>query len=137
MNKYMNNDCFKFLCVPACIFIIYYFNPANLFVIGNELSFIAVILTCFTIEYFISKAKNGQSIYMRPIPAMKAMEEAVGRATEMGKPVLYVPGISGLDQIDTLAGLTFLGHVSNVTERYTKEQKKFLLVNLDLLGGPV
>ena len=57
-------------------------------------------------EYFIEKAKNGDEIYMRPIAAIKAMEEAVGRSTEMGKPVLYVPGISSLDQIDTISGLT-------------------------------
>ena len=57
---------------------------------------------------FIERAKNGEEIYLRPIAGLKAMEDAVGRATEMGKPVLYVPGISGLDQIDTLAGLTFL-----------------------------
>ena len=45
---------------------------------------------------------------MRPIPAMKAMEEAVGRATEMGSSVLYVPGISGLDEIDTISGVIIL-----------------------------
>ena len=50
-----------------------------------------MILLCFVVEYFIEKAKKGDDIYMRPIAAIKAMEEAVGRATEMGKPVLYVP----------------------------------------------
>tara|TARA_B100001173_G_scaffold9816_1_gene8553 strand:- start:2319 stop:3056 length:738 start_codon:yes stop_codon:yes gene_type:complete len=70
------------------------------------------------VEYFIEKAKNGEEIYMRPIAAIKAMEEAVGRATEMGKPVLYVPGISSLDQIDTISGLTILGHVAGMTAEY-------------------
>ena len=55
---------------------------------------------------------------MRPIAAIKAMEEAVGRATEMGTPVLYVPGISSLDQIDTISGLTILGHVAGMTAEY-------------------
>ena len=84
---YINNDYFKFLFIPIIILTIYFLNPLNIFVNGNELTFVSVIVSCFTIEYFIQKAKNGQSIYMRPIPAMKAMEEAVGRATEMGKPV--------------------------------------------------
>ena len=44
------------------------------------------------------KAKAGEEIYLRPISGMNAMEEAVGRATEMGTSVLFVPGISGLDQ---------------------------------------
>ncbi len=48
--------------------------------------------------------------------------------------------VSSLDQLDEdMAGqsLTMLGHVSSITERYTREQKKFLVVSLDLLGGPV
>ena len=115
---YINNDYFKFLFIPVIILTIYFLNPLNIFVNGNELTFVSVIVSCFTIEYFIQKAKNGQSIYMRPIPAMKAMEEAVGRATEMGKPVLYVPGISGLDEIDTIAGVIILGHIAGMTAEY-------------------
>ena len=115
---YINNDYFKFLFVPIIILTIYFLNPLNIFVNENELTFVSVIVSCFTIEYFIQKAKNGQSIYMRPIPAMKAMEEAVGRATEMGKPVLYVPGISGLDEIDTIAGVIILGHIAGMTAEY-------------------
>jgi len=118
MIKHINNDLCKFLCIPTFVFIIYFLNPINIFVVGNELSFVAVTISCFTIEYFIRKAKNGESIYMRPIPAMKAMEEAVGRATEMGKPVLYVPGISGLDEIDTIAGVIILGHIAGMTAEY-------------------
>jgi DNA polymerase-3 subunit alpha len=48
--------------------------------------------------------------------------------------------INSLDQLDDeLQGqsLFLLGHVSSMTERYTREQKKFLIVALDLLGGPV
>jgi DNA polymerase-3 subunit alpha len=33
--------------------------------------------------------------------------------------------------------LSLLGHVSAVTERHTKEQKRFLVITLDLLAGPV
>ena len=118
LKKYFNNEYFYFLGLPIIILIIYFLNPSNVFVDGNQLSFVTILISCFVIEYFIQKAKNGENIYMRPIPAMKAMEEAVGRATEMGKPVLYVPGISGLDEIDTLSGLIILGHVSGMTAEY-------------------
>ncbi len=80
-----------------------------------------ILVSCFMIEYFIQKAKNGENIYMRPIPAMKAMEEAVGRATEMGSSVLYVPGISGLDEIDTISGVIILGHVAGMTAEYESD----------------
>ena len=105
IKKYINTSNIGFFIFPIIIFGLYFSNPFSIFVKGNELSFVFVIISCFTIEYFIKKAKDGQKIYMRPIPAMKAMEEAVGRSTEMGTSVLYVPGISGLDQIDTISGI--------------------------------
>jgi DNA polymerase-3 subunit alpha len=49
-------------------------------------------------------------------------------------------GINSIDQLDEdMQGLsyTLVGHVASVTERYTREQKKFLVVNFDLLGGQV
>jgi DNA polymerase III subunit alpha len=48
--------------------------------------------------------------------------------------------ISSLDELDEeLQGqtLALVGHVSALNERYTREQKKFFIVTLDLLGGPV
>ena len=49
---------------------------------------------------------------------MQALEEAVGRATEMGKSVLFVPGIMDLDQVETVTGLNLLGHVAEYTAKY-------------------
>ena len=106
----------QYIIGPILLLAIYFTLP--IFLIGNELSFVCVVLFCFTFEYFIQKAKSGENIYMRPIAAIQAMEEAVGRATEMGTPVLYVPGISNLDEIDTIAGLTILGHVAGMTASY-------------------
>ena len=109
---------YPFLFFGLFVLVIYFFNPFKIFVIGNELTFVSIVLSCLIIELFIQKAKNGENIYMRPIPAMKAMEEAVGRATEMGNSVLYVPGISGLDEIDTISGVVILGHVAGMTAEY-------------------
>ncbi|MDE2844085.1 MAG: DNA polymerase III subunit alpha, partial [Chloroflexota bacterium] len=49
-------------------------------------------------------------------------------------------GINSIDQLDEdMQGLTYtlVGHAASVTERYTREQKKFLVINFDLLGGQV
>jgi len=113
MNKYI-----KYIFLPISILVVYFFLTSSFFLSGNETTFVFIVLICFVVEFFIEKAKNGEEIYMRPIAAIKAMEEAVGRATEMGKPVLYVPGISSLDQIDTISGLTILGHVAGMTAEY-------------------
>ena len=105
--------------LPFLLLVFYAFNFLhNFFVLGNELSFFTILFSCIIIEFFIRKAKNGDDIYMRPISAMQAMEEAVGRATEMGNSVLYVPGISGLDEIDTISGVIILGHIAGMTAEY-------------------
>ena len=116
MNKIIKK--YPYLFFGIALVLIYIINPFNIFVSGNELTFLSIIISCLTIEFFIQKAKNGDEIYLRPIPAMKAMEEAVGRATEMGNSVLYVPGISGLDEIDTISGVIILGHVAGMTADY-------------------
>ncbi len=49
-------------------------------------------------------------------------------------------GINSIDQLDEdMQGLTYslLGHVATLTERYTREQKKFLVINFELLGGQI
>ena len=121
LKKYLSNEYFIFFGFPLIIIFIYFINPSDIFVKGNELSFIGILVSCFMIEFFIQKAKNGEYIYMRPIPAMKAMEEAVGRSTEMGSSVLYVPGIAGLDEIDTISGVIILGHVAGMTAEYESD----------------
>jgi len=63
-------------------------------------------------------AKQGRSLFVRKIPGIAAVEEAVGRATEMGKPVLFIPGIADVEDIETIAGLSILGRVAKITATY-------------------
>ncbi len=63
-------------------------------------------------------AREGKKLFVRKIPGIDAVEEAVGRATEMGKPVLFIPGISDVEDIETIAGLSILGRVAKITATY-------------------
>ena len=80
--------------------------------------FLAINIMAGTLVYYIRLAQRGEDFYLRTIPGLKAVEEAVGRSTEMGKPVLYVPGIMDMDQVETVAGVIILGHVAKMTARY-------------------
>ncbi len=81
---------------------------------------IAVILFFVLIFYFLYQAKySPEEIYIRRIPGIDAIEEAIGRATEMGRPVLYIPGIGGISNIQTLASLLILEEVSEKVARYS------------------
>jgi hypothetical protein len=55
---------------------------------------------------------------IRKIAALEAIDEAVGRATEMGRPVLFVPGIQDMNDLQTVAGITVLGRVAKVAAEY-------------------
>lgn len=89
------------------------FDKLPLFIIA--LAFSGAIL------YNIQRARSGQDLYIRPIAGLNALEEAVGRATEMGRPVLYVPGIQDMDSVMTIAGVSILGSVAKTAAEYDCE----------------
>lgn len=68
-------------------------------------------------------ARSDEEIYIRRIPGVDALEEAVGRSTEMGRPVLYVTGVEDILNIQTIASLLILGHVAKMTAEYDTEIK--------------
>jgi hypothetical protein len=86
---------------------------------GNRTnSFIASALFLLILLASISMAKSGKNIFIRRIAGLNAIDEAIGRATELGKKVLYVPGIQSMDEIQTIASIAILGHVARATARY-------------------
>ena len=97
---------------------LYTMGEGSIFIEGARIKFAAIILVSITLYYYIDRARSGEEIYLRTIPGLKALEEAVGRATEMGQSVLFVPGISDMDQVETITGLNLLGHVAEHTAKY-------------------
>jgi hypothetical protein len=67
---------------------------------------------------FVSVARKGKELYIRKISGLNAIDEAVGRATEMGKKIMYIPGILSLSEIQTIASLSILQHVGKMTAVY-------------------
>ncbi len=79
---------------------------------------VAIVLLSGFIVYFIFSAQRGTELFVRRIAGLSALDDAVGRATEMGKAVLYIPGIMDMDDIQTLAGLSILSYVAQKTAEY-------------------
>ena len=88
-----------------------YFNwkKLNNIVLGGLLSFL--------ILGFISLARH-RDLYIRRIGGLEALDEALGRATEMGKPVLFIHGLRDMSQISTIAAVNILGRVASRTAEY-------------------
>ena len=55
-------------------------------------------------------AQRGREMYIRRIPGLTAIEEAVGRATEMGRPIFFSPGLDSIN-IVTLQALAILSYI--------------------------
>ncbi|MBK8229792.1 MAG: hypothetical protein IT349_11410 [Candidatus Eisenbacteria bacterium] len=79
------------------------------------------IVFCVLVLTFIGRARAGGDLFIRKIAGLNAIDEAVGRATELGKKVLYVPGIQSIDENQTIASLAVLSHVAKMTARYGTE----------------
>ncbi len=90
----------------------YYFESSR----SSTLAVILVLL--IFVAYYTFQAQRGREMFIRRISGLSAIEDAVGRATEMGRGVLYVPGIMDMDDIQTIAGVTILGHVARKTAEY-------------------
>ncbi len=81
------------------------------------LAIIAAIV-CGAVVVFIVLARRGLNLFVRKIAGLDAIEEAVGRATEMGRPCLFIPGIQDMNEIQTIAGLTILARVAQRAAEY-------------------
>ncbi len=70
--------------------------------------------------FFIWRARHGAALFVRKIAGLSAVDEAIGRATEMGRPILYLPsgGLSAVSDIQTLASLVILGRVAGKAAEY-------------------
>jgi hypothetical protein len=78
-----------------------------------------VIFICASILIYISisRHKKGQ-VFVRRIPALDAVDEAIGRATEMGKSVLYIAGGLDIDDPQTVASMNILSRVAEKIATY-------------------
>lgn len=78
---------------------------------------ITTLIFVTMVVFYLNRAKTA-TMFLRRLPGLDAVEDAVGRATEMGKPILFVLGTSSISDIATIAGLNILGQVARKTAEY-------------------
>ena len=92
--------------------------PVQIFNVGRLNVLVALIVYGLLLLYFIYYARKGKDMFVRRIAGLDAVEEAVGRATEMGKAILYVPGLASIDTVATIASMNILSQVAKKTAAY-------------------
>ncbi len=85
------------------------------FVAGRLVGMVIFVAMILMVYFYMRRAKPP---YIRRVAAIDAIEEGVGRATELGGTVIVSPGIAqnGMDYW-TVAGLAVLSHVARLTAR--------------------
>lgn len=79
---------------------------------------VSMLLFGLLVVYFVRQARRRRDLFIRRIPGLAAVEEAIGRATEMGQPILYVPGLADIDGTATIASMNILGEVAKKIAQY-------------------
>ena len=101
---------------------------ANWFKKDKIILLLMIIAYMGLIIFFVQAVRRGREFFLRKISGLDALDEAVGRATEMGKPILYVPGLSTMSDIATIASLNILGPVAKKVAEY---ESRIIVPNRD------
>ena len=85
---------------------------------GKKWLLLAVLLYSATVVYCIYHARSGKKLFIRRIPGLEAVDEAIGRATEMGRSIMYILGLGGVSNVATIASMNILSQVAQKTADY-------------------
>ncbi len=81
--------------------------------------FVGALLAIAIVLYTTYHRRARERFTIREIPGLRAIDDAIGRATEMARPVLYTPGWGGdIQRPTTIASMNILSHVAAKTAQY-------------------
>jgi hypothetical protein len=95
---------------------------------------IGIFITIILVFGFILYGRKKGSLKIRSIPGLEAMDEAVGRATEMGKPILFSSGLGKMERVATMASMNILG---SVAEKIAEYNTPLIIPNYDPMVATV
>jgi hypothetical protein len=95
----------------------------NLFNWAKLNNLLIMIAFSATVLMAIRHARANPHIFLRRIPGLDAVEEAVGRATETGRPILYMTGSDDMSSLATIAATVILGEIAKRVATYGTDLK--------------
>jgi len=101
---------------------------------SKVITLIAMILFCLAVVIMVTLARRGREFFIRPIAGLHEIDNAVGRATEMGRPIMYMMGSAYLGDVATIASMGILGLVSRKAAEY---DTKLIVPVYDYITLPV
>jgi hypothetical protein len=80
---------------------------------------VMLVVICAVFLFYISRARRGAKMYIRKIAGLDAIDDALGRATEMGKPILFSFGLGVITDIVVIAALPLLRRIAKKSAEYS------------------
>jgi uncharacterized protein DUF6754 len=87
----------------------------------NQVNNLAIVVIFGFVVLGSIQAAKRKEIFLRRIPGLDAVDEAIGRATELGKPILYLTGAGDMSEPSTVAAAVILGRVAKRVASYETE----------------
>jgi len=86
----------------------------SIIAVGRITELVFLIIFSAVVAFSIYLAKRGKMWEIRRLPAIDTLDETVGRATEMGKPILYTVGglLTDVEAPQAIAGFTILNYIA-------------------------
>jgi hypothetical protein len=97
-------------------------------------NFAALLLVLGALAYTGHRIRRGKASYIRPIAGLDTLADAVGRAAEKGKSVLYCPGLQSIGNPATMASMSLLGSIAH---RCARLRTRIVVPNYDPMTWPV
>ncbi|MDP2857204.1 MAG: hypothetical protein Q8P50_04405 [Bacillota bacterium] len=92
-----------------------------MFIATRVYALLTAVIIVVAMFYNLNLAKKGKKLYLRRIAGLDALDECVGRAAEMGRPIHVTPGLGGLTGTSApqiLAGLEIQSYLANKCATY-------------------
>jgi len=80
---------------------------------------VVTVVICALFMYYLERARKGVKMYVRKIAGLDAIDDALGRATEMGKPILFSFGLGYITDMVVIAALPLLRKIAKKSAEYS------------------
>ena len=102
---------------------------------GAVSGFITAIVLMVITWYYVTSARRGKQMpEIRKLPGLDAIDEAIGRATEMGRPVLLANRTADVGSVHSFALWGYMGYVAGLCAKY---DTNFINIAGDYLAAAV
>ena len=94
---------------------------------ANWILTVLLLLLLGPVYFYICRARRGQRLFVRRIPGVDAVDDAIGRAVEMGRPLMFTTGLCRVNSVL----FACLGILKHLVSRVAQFGSRMIIAQLD------